>query len=135
MTQCETSINRCEINRWHILAGNKGRIVPHLGFSQTHKIGNIGIIANFVVKYMQFPSLLATHDVLNEILSCNSITFQGCRFHWSNSLLMTQLKHKVGNIGILVLWRVCEKPNCLTRSEEPGTSMTNQKFKFLCYCH
>ena len=35
------------------------------GFSQTHKIGNICIIANFVYPsmYLQFPALFAPYDV------------------------------------------------------------------------
>ena len=39
-------------------------VVIHSSFSQTHKIGNIGIIANFVYPmYLQFPSLFVPYDV------------------------------------------------------------------------
>ena len=42
-----------------------------------------------------------------DVSECHMITFQADRLHWSSSFLMSQVK--VDNIGILVLWRVCEK--------------------------
>ena len=36
---------------------------PPPGFPRTHKIDNIGIIANFVFPYLHFPSLFAPYDV------------------------------------------------------------------------
>ena len=38
-------------------------VTPQSGFPQTHKIGNIGIIANFVFPYLHFPSLFAPYDI------------------------------------------------------------------------
>ena len=78
-----------------------------------HKIGNIGIIANFVFPHICSSLLYLQHILLVvmklDISGCNSITFQGCGLHWSSSFLMAQL-NKVGNIGILVSCGVCEKP-------------------------
>ena len=37
----------------------------------------------------------------------NMIEFEGYRLHWSSSFLMPQLKQSY-QIGILVLWSVCE---------------------------
>ena len=37
------------------------------------------------------------------------ITVQGCKLHWSSSVLMGTPETKFGNFSILVLWRVCEK--------------------------
>ena len=66
------------------------------GFSQTHKIGNIGIIANFEFPYVcSFLLSLQYMILVNmkvDISACNRIKFQGCKLHWSNSFLMAQLK-------------------------------------------
>ena len=40
------------------------------GFSQTHKIANIGIIANFVLTYLQFPSSFAQYYVSKCEIGC-----------------------------------------------------------------
>ena len=46
----------------------------HLSFSQTHKIGNIGIITNFVISiYLQCPSLFATFDVSKYVIKYQSM--------------------------------------------------------------
>ena len=53
-----------------------------------HKIGNIGIIGNFVFKNNCGFVLYLEHFMLVsiklDIIECNRITFQGCRFHWSS---------------------------------------------------
>ena len=68
----------------------------HSGFSQTHKIGNIGINANLVFPYIWSFLLYLQHIMLVNnklcINGCNRITFQGCRLYWSSSYLMAQLK-------------------------------------------
>ena len=66
------------------------------GFSQTHKIGNICIIANFVLPSI-YSFLFYLHGMVLvnmkiDISGCNRITFQGCRLHKSSSFLMVQLK-------------------------------------------
>ena len=69
------------------------------GFSQTHKIGNIGIIAKFEFPYFCSFLLSLQHMILVnmkvDISACNRIKFQGCKLcklHWSSSFLMAQLK-------------------------------------------
>ena len=57
-----------------------------LGFSETHKFGNIGINANFILPYWQFFLYLHQHDVVNVILNISGhmiITFKSCKQHWS----------------------------------------------------
>ena len=65
-------------------------------FSQTHKIANIGIIANFVsphicsfLLYLQYIMLV---NIKLDICGYKLIRFQGCRLHWSDLFLMAQLK-------------------------------------------
>ena len=71
--------------------------VTRSSFSKTHKIGNIGIIANFVFLnicifliqlYLQHMTLV---NVKSDISGHKRITFQGCRLHWSSFFLMVQL--------------------------------------------
>ena len=54
-------------------------------FSQTHKIGNIGTIANFVFPYVcSFPLYLYHIMLVNVKISVSGykrITFQGCKLH------------------------------------------------------
>ena len=57
-----------------------------LGFSQTHKIANIGTIA---VLYLQHMMLV---NMKINISGFNRIIFQGCRLHWFSSFLMAKLK-------------------------------------------
>ena len=68
----------------------------HAGFSQTDKISNIFMIANFVFPCICSFLLNLQHMMLAnvkfDISGCNGITFQGCRDHWSSSFLMVQLK-------------------------------------------
>ena len=45
------------------------------------------------------------------VSGCNMIIFQASRLKLCSSFLMAQL-NEVGNIGILVLWQVCEKLDC-----------------------
>ena len=74
-----------------------------------HKRTKLAILAfaNFV--FRNFCSFL---PYLEYMMLVNSITFQGCRLHWFSSFLRAQL-NKIGNIGILVLWRDRENPFCL----------------------
>ena len=59
-----------------------------------YKIGNIGIIANFVLPYIcSFLPYLQHMMLVNmqlDISGYNRITFQGCRLHWYSSFLMAQ---------------------------------------------
>ena len=84
--------------------------IIHLGFLQTHKIGNNGIIASSVFPYICSSILYLHHMMLVnmklDISDCKRIIFQGCRLHWSSSFLMVQLKQS----WLLVLWKVYEKP-------------------------
>ena len=70
-------------------------MVKWSGFSQTHKIGYIGINANFVVpctvSFCYFQSMILVNIKL-DIMGWIKITFQGHRLHFSNSLLMAELK-------------------------------------------
>ena len=70
--------------------------VDHSGFSQTHKIGNIGINVNFVVPYIySFVLYLQTIMLFNVklgIIGCIETKFQGHRPHLPNSFLIAQLK-------------------------------------------
>ena len=75
-------------------------------FGLFHKRHNISINANFVFPYTcSFLLYLYQIMLVNVELDINRykrITFQGCRFNWSFSFLMTQLKRSC-SIGILVL--------------------------------
>ena len=84
------------------------------GFSQTHKIGNITIFANFVFPYICSFLLYLQHMMLVnmklDISWCNRITFQGCKLYWFLfNALMAQIKkintrvvfHKRTNIWTL----------------------------------
>ena len=65
----------------------KGTIVFYSGFSQTHKIGNIGIIANFIIPYictfLLFYHMMLVNLKIN-VSGSKRMTFQGCKCHWSN---------------------------------------------------
>ena len=50
---------------WSFLKRSRSRFE----FSQTHKLGNNGIIDNFVSPYLQFPSLFANYSVSNYKIS------------------------------------------------------------------
>ena len=57
-------------------------------FTNTHRIGNIGILANFLFRYI-CSFLLYFHIMMlvNVKLDINwhkRITFQGCKLHWSS---------------------------------------------------
>ena len=80
------------------------------GFSQSHKITNINIIANLVFPYLcSFLTYLMLVNVISVYISAlylkvaNFIGLVHFRWHSYN---------KVGNIGILLLWRASEK-NCI----------------------
>ena len=65
------------------------------GFSQTHKVDNIGIIANFVFRYICSFLHYLHHveiDVKLDASEYKRIIFHDCRPHWSCSFLMTQQK-------------------------------------------
>ena len=51
-----------------------------LGFSQTHKIGNIGIIANFVFTYicssLPYLQYMVLVDIKLDISGCNRLDFK-----------------------------------------------------------
>ena len=68
----------------------------YLTFSQTYKVDNNGINANFVFPYIcSFLHYLhheMSANVKLEINWCKRITFQGYRFHWSCYFLMAQSK-------------------------------------------
>ena len=72
----------------------------HSGFSQTHKIGKIGIIVNFTFPYIcSFLLNLQYMMLVNmklDISGCNRITFQGNWIHWSGSFLIAWL-NEIGN--------------------------------------
>ena len=51
------------------------------GYSQMHKIGNIGMIVNFVIPYICSFLIYLHHDG-----GTQRIAFQGYRFHWSRFL-------------------------------------------------
>ena len=61
-----------------------------------HKIGNAGIIVNFVFPYICSFLPCLQHMILAniklDISKFNWITFQDCKLHWSSSFLITQLK-------------------------------------------
>ena len=61
-----------------------------LGFSQTHNIGNIAIIANFVFLHYLYNMMLVNVKLV--ISGKKRIIFMGCGFYWSNSFLKAQLK-------------------------------------------
>ena len=46
-------------------------------FSRTHKIGNISMFTNFLVTYLQFPSLFAPYDVSKCEIRYKRIILQG----------------------------------------------------------
>ena len=71
-----------------------------MGYSQTPKIG---IFANFVFPYLRFLSLFVHCEWEDYRL------IQGCKLHWT-SLLIVYLK--VGNVGILLLWRLWKPLLC-----------------------
>ena len=60
----------------------------HLSFSQTHKFGNIGIIANFIISYvcnfLPFFHFMMLVNVKLDIGVFKKIIFHGCRLHWSS---------------------------------------------------
>ena len=77
-------------------------------FSQTHKVGSVAIIDKFVLPYIcfflrYFYQLLLANET-SEIRGYSRIAFHGS-FHQTNWFLMAQLSSKVGNVGILVLWK------------------------------
>ena len=81
---------RCKVVSW-IHVG-----VDDSGFSQTHKIGNIGIIANFVfpeirgfLLYLQYLLLV---NIKLDIIGCKRIKFEYYILDYSCSFLMAQLK-------------------------------------------
>ena len=69
--------------------------LPNRGFHM-HKIANIAIIVNFVLRYICSFLLYLQHMVLVnmkiDISGFNSITFQGCRLRWSSYFLMVKVK-------------------------------------------
>ena len=71
-------------------------VLLHSGLSQTHKIGNIGVILYFVFPYICNFLLYLQHMILVNaklnICGYKRITFEGCRFRWLSSFLMGQLK-------------------------------------------
>ena len=79
------------------------------GFSQTHKIGNIDIIANFTFPYICSFLLYLQHmmliNVILDIRGCNRSTFEGCRLYWSSSFLKAWLKQN---------WQYCH--SCVVES-------------------
>ena len=85
---------------------NWGQFKDHpSGFSQTHKIGNIAIIANFVfpqtssfLLYLQRMLLL---NMTLDISGYNMIIFQGCKLSWYSSFVMEQLKTKLAILAFL----------------------------------
>ena len=68
---------------------NKYRITPtqviHSSFSQIHKVGNIGFIANFVfshiTSFILYLHQLMLVNVKLEIKVCVRITFHGYKFY------------------------------------------------------
>ena len=65
-----------------------GPIVSYSSFSQLHKIGNVGIIANFVFPYI-CSFLLYLHQLILinwklEIKEHMRIIFQGCMLYWTS---------------------------------------------------
>ena len=60
------------------------------------QIGKIGIIANFVSRYICSFLLCLQHmmlvNVKLDINGCNRITFQDCRCHWFSYFLLAKLK-------------------------------------------
>ena len=101
--QCSHQKPHPEIKkRWETKQWINGSVVNFIcetksvGFFTNVQIGNIGIFANFVfsciynsLPYLQYIMLV---NMKLDISGRNSITFQGYRFHWSSSFLMTQLK-------------------------------------------
>ena len=78
----------------------------HSSFPQVHEVGNVGIIANFVLPYIcSFLLYLHQAILVNTKLSIKgymSITFQGQMLYLTGWFMMGEL-NKVGNVGILVL--------------------------------
>ena len=85
-------------------------------FSQTHKIGNIGIVCNFVLPYIYICSFLLylQHMMLvnmkTDISGCKRITFQSYRLHWFSSFLIKQL-NEVGKVALLYCGEFVKSPN------------------------
>ena len=57
-------------------------------FSQTHKIGNIGIIANYIYSHicsflLYFDHMMLVNVKVN-VSGYRRITFQGFKCHWSS---------------------------------------------------
>ena len=61
---------------------------PHLSFSQTHKVGNVGIICSFPL-YLHKLMLV---NVKLEIKRYMRITFKGYLLYWTGWFLMAELK-------------------------------------------
>ena len=62
--------------------------VSNSGFSQTHKIGNIGVNDNLIFPYI-YNVLLYLHymilvNVKLDVSGYKEIMFQGCIIHWSS---------------------------------------------------
>ena len=61
-------------------------------FSKSYKIGNIGIIANFVFPYicscLLYLYKMMLVSVKLDVCGYQRITFQSCRLHWTSSFLM-----------------------------------------------
>ena len=68
----------------------------HSWFSQTHKIGNIGIIANFVFpeicSFLLYLHYMMLVNVKLDVNGSKRITFEDYEIHCSCSFLMVQLK-------------------------------------------
>ena len=75
-----------------------GTFKSQSGFSQTHKIGNIGINSSFVFLHiwsfiLWFYHMMLVNFKLDVTVSeCKRITFQCHILHWFSSFLMSQLK-------------------------------------------
>ena len=94
----------------------KRSTLPLFGFFTN---AQIGIIANFVFPFFCNFLLYLQHDMMLvkmrlDISKYNGIAIQGCRLHWSSTFLIAQLKRN-WQYCILVLWIVCEKPQCLVK--------------------
>ena len=79
-------------------SGSVGRLLElwQSSFSQLHKIGNVGIIANFVFPYV-CSFLLYLHQLILinwklEIKEHMRITFHSCMLYWTSWFLMAELK-------------------------------------------
>ena len=79
-------------------------------FSQTHEVDNIAIMVNFIFAYicsfLHYLHHITLVSVKLDVSGYKWIIFQVCKLHWSCSFVTAQ----VGDIGILVLRRICEKP-------------------------